>query len=228
MTVYVLCPRHGGTHLTLSLVERLANERVVEVLKQPDQVRILPSDKVVISWRDPRNLIVSKLRHDLARFETRKKRTPYLRRHGVDAEILAAIRGDYGLKKRKIARDKAINFLMLFDTTRSAHHSVSARPYRLFLMRYLAAVAKQWARIDGFKMPFEEITNRKSGEQRADDLAEYLGSEGGAEQYAQIYGTGPTFNKTGSDWREWFGEAAMLSFKRRDGDRIVRMFGYNQ
>ena len=228
MAVNVLCLRHGGTHLTLDLVKRLARERVVDVLKQPDNYseQILPSDKMIISWRDPRNLIVSKLRHDLKRFETKKKKTPYLRRHGVSAELLAAIRGDCGAEQMKRSRDKLVHFMMVADVTRMGNYRDSRFPQRVFFIKYLLEVAQKWSRIDGFMLPFEAISDPSKGELLSDALAEYLGGNGGAAQYRKIYGMGLTFNKQNSDWREWFGDAANLTFEQFGGNRLVKMLGY--
>ena len=226
MTVNVLCLRHGGTHLTLDLVKSLTSENVGDVLKAPGSYKIMPSDKMVISWRNPRDLIVSKLRHDLRRVETRKKKTPYLRRHGVDAKLFATLRGDYGPERMSLARDKAVNFLMEVDVTRTGNDLVPGFSHRIPYMMSLLDIARQWANVDGFKLPFEAISNPDEGELLTDNLAEYLGCGGGAEEYRKIYGTGPTFNKQKSDWREWFGRSANSTFERLNGNKTARMMGY--
>ncbi len=71
-TVSVVCFRHGGTHLIFPLARRLnRGVGINDVLKRRRQLvyrnnawRFIPPEgRKIICWRDPRNLIVSKIRH---------------------------------------------------------------------------------------------------------------------------------------------------------------------
>ncbi len=68
MLTNVLIFHHGGTHLTLRLIRKLTKGKVTDVVKlrQPPENKV-SKGRFVISWRDPRNVIVSKIRYDRRR-----------------------------------------------------------------------------------------------------------------------------------------------------------------
>ncbi len=198
MLTNVLVFRHGGTHLTLPLIRKLTKGKITDIIK----LRQSPEGKVskgrfVISWRDPRNVIVSKIRYDR------------LRRRKLALQD----------------KDEAVCNLLL-RTMISKRWADSVGNPGISWMGMLQRVSRRWADVDGFWMPFEIITDSAKGEALADRLAEYLGGVDGARQWNRIYGTGKSFTGEPSDWREWFGKPACRLFKKQGGLEVLERLGY--
>lgn len=63
----IFCFRHGGTHLIKPLVKRLVKLPTVDLDKLPDSTTHEPLGPVVVSFRDPRNIMVAAIKWDLRR-----------------------------------------------------------------------------------------------------------------------------------------------------------------
>jgi len=207
--VNVVCFRHGGTHLLFPLIRNLCgyHEALNDVLKINTRRRFMyanpsrgirlefrpPKGKIIICWRDPRNLIVSKIRHGRKKAKYRNKR----------------IRKDAALQK-SMSKDRAVSP----DDFGGGH------------IQQMLRVARRWENVKALRIPFEVITNPETGPESADEIAGYLGVDGGVENYRKIYGTGRTFNKTKTDWREWCGKKTLAIFEDKGGRELVERLGY--
>lgn len=86
------CLRHSGTHLIQPIMRRLTN-KAVYAPKGDDALRCIPSAKVVVFLRDPRNIIVAharyktSLREPSAKFDRRLAKLLTRRRLNSDLPI---------------------------------------------------------------------------------------------------------------------------------------------
>ncbi len=210
--VHVVCFRHGGTHLLFPLIRNLCGyyhgsvsfalndvlktsaRRNYRYAKKYRGSRFIPPDgKIIICWRDPRDLIVSKIRHGRQKAKYRNKRKT------KDALLQVFLRKDRTLHP---------------DDFGGGH------------IEQMLRVARRWENVKALRIPFEVIADPETGPEAADKIAGYLGVDGGAENYSKIYGAGRTFNKTKSDWREWFGKKTLATFEAKGGRELVKRLGY--
>ncbi len=205
--IHVVCFRHGGTHLVVRLVRKLCSYHAVnDVLKNTSRQYLIyserrwgsvvefqpPAGKKIICWRDPRDLIVSKIRH------TRKTKRP----------------------NRPIEKDTAVREFLHQDRVVYPDDIGGGH------IEQMLRVARRWENVGALRIPFEVIADDATGPDAADKIAMYLGVDGGAECFREIYGIGKTFNETKTDWREWFGKKALAMFEAKGGRELVERLGY--
>jgi len=151
-----------------------------------------PDGKIIICWRDPRDLIISKIRQ-------KRKKKGANKNIRKEATLLGFLR-----------RDRAVHP----DDIGGGH------------IEQMLRVARRWENVKALRIPFEVIADPETGPELADEIAEYIGVDGGADFYREIYGEGRTFNKRKTDWREWFGKKTLAIFEAKGGRELVERLGY--